>query len=393
MPTIKHVHFLPEASYLIVGGMGKIGRELARYMATLGCSNIIILSLTAADNPLVSSLIPELDRLCCTLTVRNCNVADEASLSSVLQACYHGGIPVVRGVVHAAHAVHQESAFEYMNFEQWHSAIRPKLDATSNLHRALPDLEFFVMLSSSVGVRGSFKQANYAAGSTYQDVFARFRRSQNLPAVSVDLGPIDGISFIAENDVADEAISIKQAMRLIELAMLKPRQGVESSQLITGLGNTFIDSDAKIETANLVAWRRDRRFGPLQLSSSLLQEDLGSVDKTTSVIVVKDSVGAAKDWHEVIACCVGALASKVADMFAVPLEGVDVSLPMAYYGVDSLVAVEVRNWLSASARAELSTFDIMQSTSLAALAHRVAEMSQSCRDLVTERKWVVESRE
>jgi hypothetical protein len=67
-------------------------------------------------------------------------------------------------------------------------------------------------------------------------------------------------------------------------------------------------------------------------------------------------------------------------MFAIPPKGVDVSLPMAYYGVDSLVAVEVRNWLSATAHAELSTFDIMQSPSLAALAMQVAEKSQYCRD-------------
>lgn len=55
-------------------------------------------------------------------------------------------------------------------------------------------------------------------------------------------------------------------------------------------------------------------------------------------------------------------------------------LPMAYYGVDSLVAVEVRSWLSATARAELFTFDIMQSLSLAALGIEVAEKSQYCQD-------------
>lgn len=253
----------------------------------------------------------------CTVTVRNCDVADEASLSSVLQACYKSGVPVVRGVVHAAMAIRQDSAFERMTFEQWKSALQPKADATWNLHRALPDLEFFVMLSSLVGVGGGTNQANYASCSTFQDAFARYRCSQGLPAVSIDLGAIDGVSSVTENNGAYEPISVKQAMRLIESAMFKPRRSVESSQLITGICTKYSDCDAKDETINMV-WKRDRRFWPLQPASSLLQGDNGSADKTTSVVVIKGCVGAAKSWDEVIACCVDALASKVSEMFAIP---------------------------------------------------------------------------
>lgn len=54
---------------------------------------------------------------------------------------------------------------------------------------------------------------------------------------------------------------------------------------------------------------------------------------------------------------------------------VGASCPLAVYGVDSLVAVEVRNWLAVSAKADLSIFDIMQSPSLEALAERVTEKS------------------
>jgi hypothetical protein len=154
-------------------------------------------------------------------------------------------------------------------------------------------LEFFVMLSCLVGVGGGTSQANYAVGSTFQDAFARYRCSQGLPAVSIDLGAIDGVSSIAENNGGYEPISVKQATRLIESAMLKPRRSVEFSQLITGICNTYSDSDTKDETMN-VTWKRRRRFWPLQRSSSLLQGDNGSADKPTSVGVIKDYVGAAK---------------------------------------------------------------------------------------------------
>jgi hypothetical protein len=47
------------------------------------------------------------------------------------------------------------------------------------------------------------------------------------------------------------------------------------------------------------------------------------------------------------------------------------------YGVDSLVAVELRNWLVAAASADAtSIFDVLHSPSLKVLARRVAEKSR-----------------
>jgi NADP-dependent 3-hydroxy acid dehydrogenase YdfG len=316
----------------------------------------------------------------CTATVRNCDVADEASLSRVLQACYEDGMPQVRGVVHGGMALH-DTVFEAMAFEQWQLALRPKVDGTWNLHRSLPNLEFFIMLSSVCGVRGNPSQANYAAGSSFQDAFARYRRSQGLAAVSIDLGPVEGIGFVAEHKgvverlkkLGNEPIDAKRAMQLIESAMYSPRRRVELSQVITGISM----KDLTKNEANELAWKHDRRFWPLQRQVTRLLDNKKTADKSTTIAVsIKDCFGNAKSWDEVISGCIDALARRVAAMFALPAEGVDVTLPMATYGLDSLMAVEVRNWLSSTARAELSTFDVMQSTSLTALAQQVAQKSQ-----------------
>ncbi|QKX60887.1 uncharacterized protein TRUGW13939_08033 [Talaromyces rugulosus] len=376
----QHVRFSPEASYLIVGGLGGIGRELARYMANRKCSNLIILSRSAADQPAASPLIRELKAAGCTATIQNCDVADEASLSSVLKACYEQGMPQVRGVVHGGMALH-DTVFEAMAFEQWQSALRPKVDGTWNLHRSLPNLDFFIMLSSMCGVRGNVSQANYAASSTFQDAFARYRRSQGLAAVSIDLGPVEGIGFVAEHKGVDERllkvgnapIEAKLAMRVIESAMYSPRRPVGLSQVLTGISMKDYTNDENAAPA----WKHDRRFWPLQRQSTQLLDNKRTADKTTTTASsIKDYFTNAESWDEVITGCIDALARKVTGMFALSAEEVDVTLPMATYGLDSLMAVEVRNWLSVAARAELSTFDIMQSSSLAALAKQVAQKSQ-----------------
>lgn len=91
--------------------------------------------------------------------------------------------------------------FENMSIDDWHTAIKPKVDASWNLHQVLldKDLDFFILLSSTSGIVGNRGQSNYCAGNTYQDALARYRVSQGLPATSLDLGMILSVGFVAEN--------------------------------------------------------------------------------------------------------------------------------------------------------------------------------------------------
>jgi hypothetical protein len=87
-----------------------------------------------------------------------------------------------------------------MTVEDWYAAARPKVQASWNLHEALPkDLDFFILLSSSSGMVGNRGQANYCAGNSYQDALARHRVLIGLKATSLDLGTILSVGFIAEN--------------------------------------------------------------------------------------------------------------------------------------------------------------------------------------------------
>lgn len=42
-------------------------------------------------------------------------------------------------------------------------------------------------------------QANYTAGGTFQDAIARRRAARGLPCITVDLGMVDGVGYVAEN--------------------------------------------------------------------------------------------------------------------------------------------------------------------------------------------------
>lgn len=94
----------------------------------------------------------------------------------------------------------QDSAFEFMPHSSYTSCLAPKVAGSWNLHTHLPpDMDFFIMLSSICGIVGNRGQSNYAAGNTYQDALATYRRARGLAASTLDLGNILSVGYIAEN--------------------------------------------------------------------------------------------------------------------------------------------------------------------------------------------------
>ena len=125
-------------------------------------------------------------------------------------------------------------------------------------------------------------------------------------------------------------------------------------------------------------WVSDPRFSPLEVLS-LLSPPRGqglNGQPNSAVDGLAAVLGDAKvGYMEASAALSAALVSKLASMFMVPETNIDDAVPLARLGVDSLISVELRNWITAVVRAECSFFDIMQASSLAVLAQTLAEKS------------------
>ncbi|KAI8949442.1 putative polyketide synthase [Xylaria longipes] len=304
----------PDASYLVVGGVGGIGRSVAQWLVDHGAKSLILLSRSAGDLDLDKNqntdgalFVRELRATGCRVKPVSCDVSRAIELGKALRACEDEGLPPVRGVVQGAMLL-RDAIFEQMTLDDWRAGLQPKLDGTRNLHAAFSQpgsLDFFVMLSSVSGIVGITSQTNYAAGGSYEDALARWRQARGLPGVTIDLGPISDIGYVAK--------SAKVADRL----------------------------------------RKDGDF-------TMLDEDI--------VLRALKAAGAVLIGN--------AIASKLADIFMTPVAEIDLSKPPAHFGVDSLVAVELRNMLVLQAAADISIFNILQTPSLAALAATVAEKSR-----------------
>ncbi|XXG96001.1 hypothetical protein Hte_002278 [Hypoxylon texense] len=372
-----------DASYLLVGGVGGLGRSIAHWLADHGGKNLIILSRSAGNVDKTGRFVDELRRVGCRVMAISCNVSIAGDLAKALRTCEKQGLPPVRGVIQGA-MVLQDSVFEQMTLDDWQTCIQPKVHGTWNLHVEWSQpgsLDFFVMLSSFSGTLGLVSQANYAAGSAYQDAMARWRQGRGLPGVSLDLGAVKGVGYVAETvGVADRMRKTSETLMLEESTVLRALQAailepLSHPQILLGINTgpgPQWDPQGKSQMS------RDARYLPLRYHDSRLQGSRSARDASTGSSGGQTLAGqlAEVESRDDAAELVGeAIAAKLASIFMIPADEIDLTQPPALYGIDSLVAVELRNMLALQAGAEVSIFTIMQSLTLAALALEVAVKS------------------
>jgi acyl carrier protein len=270
-----------------------------------------------------------------------------------------------------------------MSYTDYTTVIQSKVQGSWNLHELIPSssLEFFIMLSSLSGLAGNTGQANYAAGGTFQDALARHRAALGLPGVSIDLGMVKTVGVLAETKNAALAGHLEKAgprvidenmvIRLVESAIQNPRRSPESSQIITAIPPEFMRS------VSAAFWNRDIRFLPLERVDGVAAASdrangaaVGTVVHTRSLLTEVQTVAEARSIINDV------LVKRLAKEFGHPETEIDPSMALTDIGVDSLIAVELRNWIVTTLDAECSIFDVIQSSSLTLLVDKLVGNSR-----------------
>lgn len=276
----------------------------------------------------------------------------------------------------------QDAIFGKMAFDDWVESMQPKVQGSWNLHVALPAvMDFFIMLSSVCGVFGNGGQSNYAAGNTFQDALAEYRRSHGEKAVALDLGIILSEGFVAENQsVMDRLKRVGLFLPIHQnklFAMFDyycdPSRGVAKpfqAQVITGLE---IPANMLAQGAEVpLAMRRPLFRHMHQIDAS----GAGSSNAASEqALDTKQMFTEAESLAEAAAVVAKALKAKLSKIMGIPMDDIDLLHGVESYGVDSLVAVELRNWLAKELSADVAVFEILGGATLAGVGQTVASKS------------------
>ncbi|KAK1985893.1 beta-ketoacyl synthase domain-containing protein [Colletotrichum cereale] len=344
----------PEGTYVLAGGLGGLGRSIAKLLADNGAKKLVFLSRSGggAGSEAFFESLRGVDAKAVAV-----DITDRKALEALVP-----GLGKVLGVVQCA-AVIKDALFDKMPHADWVAAFGPKAVGAINLAEVFgpgpsnsaagltscadPRGPWFLFLSSASGIIGNRGQANYAAANAVQDALAR-----SLPrAVSLDLGPVLEAGMLVEDEetlsklrgAGFYGIRHRDFLTMVERAITgEVAPGVATpAQIVSGVG-----------TGGLI---RQNNPGDPFWSRSALYSYMNTVDVPVASPeeATGDGVTSEADVRRMLAACSGTeaaaavvcagLVQLLAKAMTLLPEEIDPERAPSAYGVDSLVAVGVRN--------------------------------------------------
>ena len=282
-----------------------------------------------------------------------------------------------------------------MTHQQWIEVNSPKVQGTWNLHEALlgQELDFFVLFSSISGTVGNSGQANYAAANTFLDAFVPFRHQMGLPASVLDIGVMQDIGYVSQSPTILKQLKAAGAYTLHEQDLLDALQAaiasskppnlatVESngsspkpSHLILGLRSTIPLNDP----SNRTSWKNDARAGiyhnmnasSASGSSSSNNQSNNELTQFLSQIQVNPSTLSSKTTLSFLTRQIN---MQFSQLLLIAEEDIDASQSPVAAGMDSLIAIEVREWWKRQLGGDISVLEVMNASSIEELGVRAVE--------------------
>ncbi|KAF3064509.1 Lovastatin diketide synthase LovF [Daldinia childiae] len=368
----------PNATYIIPGGMGGLGRPLIMWMAKNGARNIVTTSRSGAKDPRAQKLLQELSIMGVRVKVFAADVGYAEQCQDVLNDLSKEKFPPVRGVVIMSMAL-QAEMFEDMGFDAWSVTLQSKYNVTFNMHHMLPDdLDFFICVSAGGGLIGLVLHSNYNAGCNYQDAMAYYRRAQGLKATSIDLGWVDDVGYAAENMKVPELLrtglrklTVNQFIAVVGAA-IADQVGIQPAIGLLSGGSIKANGDEH------PYWFSDTRFGPLSVYGTQAQIPFNSDnrEKERAATNLERMIRAATSLNDVKGIVCSALIVKLAKNLTMDPEDINSNQSIQAYEADDFVAFELRNWALREFQSLIPIPEILKDVPLLELAGVIASKSK-----------------
>jgi NADPH:quinone reductase-like Zn-dependent oxidoreductase/acyl carrier protein len=353
-PSEEAIAFRDDATYLITGGLGGFGLAVAKWMVERGARHLALLGRRGIHSDASRQAVDDLKKGGADVVVHRADVAQENDLAAVLAQIARDG-PPLRGVVQAA-MVLEDALLLNLDRPLMQRVLAPKVQGSWNLHRqtlACP-LDFFVMFSSLSSVFGHAGQGNYAAANLFLDALTWHRRALGLPALTINWGYLGEVGYLAERPQLGEwlerrgvrSFTVRQALTLLERALQRRTIQVGVMRVDwsrwRGLG---VSGRVSPRFAHLVSDQSGRRQPP--------ESSLGGQTSPPPIdVLIRD---------------------KVARVLGTSPDRLDTEKPLLNLGIDSLMAVELRNWIEQELRINVPIMELMRSASLTRLTDLLRE--------------------
>jgi hypothetical protein len=263
--------------------------------------------------------------------------------------------------------------------------VDSKVSGSWNLHCELPKgLDFFILFSSIMGILGTGSLAAYNAGNTYQDRLAQYRVSQGERAVAIDLSAVPDAGYFVDHAEQlqsvqrvekHELVYVKEVCALLEV-FCNPENSLAETltkpQIIVGLRPPahWKHLEEVPFTMSQPFWGHMHHVAPL---SSLQKDDNSTqIIKRERDLDIAERLAVAESLPEAADIVRIALIHRVSVLLGTPEDGLDEQKPMHSFGIDSLTAIDIRNWVGKVFQVDVPIFDILGGATFGSLGRTIA---------------------
>jgi polyketide synthase 12/myxalamid-type polyketide synthase MxaB len=361
----------PDRTYIVTGGLGGVGLETARRLVERGARHVVLAGRSEPSGEGLDA-IRRMEVGGATARALRCDVSSEQDVRRLL-AEIEESLPPLGGVVHAA-GVLDDGALLAQEWERFATVLAPKAHGAWILHRATRGLalDFFVLFSSASASMGSPGQANYAAANAVLDGLAAYRRARGLPALSIAWGPWADVGMAARANLSRQLeergiarMSPADALAALDHVLDRAATGAVGAHVaVVALGDPGGNGDVAGAATAAAAARPAPAEPPdtrAAAASTPLRRELASTPANARRRLL-----------------LGHVRERALHVLGLsPDDPLDAEQPLNELGLDSLMAVELRNVLGADLGLErrLPATLVFDYPTLDALAGRLAELA------------------
>lgn len=364
-----------QGTYVVAGGLGDLGRRISKLMAGFGAGHVVALSRKPLEEDDLAGFSKEVEDLGGKLHVMNVDITNRESVERMKEEFQRMGLPPVKGIVHGA-MVLKDRPFASMEVEDWQQSLGPKVTGTVNLDEVFwsAELDFFITLASISGIAGRLAQSNYAAGNCFQDAYIHERNGKTQTRYwTINVGAVAGSNSITSMQAStaqkllleSASMSFTELFQTLQYVMDPATASHGTAQSAMGFDRNSLLSQDHIAAASPF-------FSMLPYTDTAASDGKQGGNSARDLGAALRNSASVDEAAEVIAQAIGA---KLVGFINQDIEDISFDQPLSTFGIDSLISIELKNWIMRTFSVTLQASELNGPASVTDLSWTLAERS------------------
>ncbi|BCL78231.1 polyketide synthase [Ktedonobacteria bacterium brp13] len=367
--------FSADKTYLLTGGLGGLGLTIVRWMIEQGARHIVLVGRSGPSQA-TQQLLDELRQQDVEIIVEQVDITQREQVAWLIRRI-QSEMPPLRGIMHAA-AILKDRILLQTSLESLQDVMAPKVKGAWNLHELTSEipLDFFVLFSSTASLIGLPGQGNYSAANAFLDALAHLRHTQGQPGLSINWG--------AWSDVGLAAAQANRGQRLAlrGIKNLPPAQGLQALEILL---RQSTKAQIGVMPFDFEQWRQ---FYP-SINQSTMFSTLHTNQEASIHNTATEQAQQKMSYAHLLTQSANTrekliedyLKEHTARILRLPVNRLDEHKPIHALGIDSLMAVELKNQIEADIEINIPVVVLLQGiTILQLVSYILGEIEASTGD-------------